>query len=97
MGRTISKKPAAKKIQDLYPEAFTLAFNIEQFARRYGTTPEELAEAILSSEDTFERRMKQPWKFTVHEITSIARLWGMTPAQLMTEPKYIVEPVEVLV
>lgn len=95
MGRTISKKPAIKKIEDLYPEAFTLAFNIESIARRYGTTQDELAQAILSSRDTFERRMKHPWKFTVHEITSIARLWGMTPAQLMIEPQYIVDPVEI--
>ncbi len=95
MGRTMSKTSSIKKIQDLYPEAFTLAFNIDVFSRRYGTTRDELAKAVMLSEDTFARRMKQPWEFTMSEITGIARMWHMTPAQLMIEPRYIVDPVEI--
>lgn len=88
-------KRKARTVQEQYPEAFLLAFNIEAFSRRYGTTRDELAQVTMTSEDTFARRMKKPWEFTLCEITSIARLWGMTPAQLMVEPRYVVEPMEI--
>lgn len=94
MGKTTRTEGKIKKVQDLYPEAFTLAYNIDQFCRRYGTTKEELAAATMTSPDTFTRRMKQPWEFTMCEITQIARIWKMSPAQLMVEPRYIVDPVE---
>ena len=94
MGKAIRTESKPKKVQDFYPEAFTLAHNIDQFCRKYGTTKEERAKATMTSTDTFERRMKQPWKFTMCEITQIARVWRMSPAQLMVEPRYIVDPVE---
>ena len=94
MGKTTRTEGKIKKVQDLYPEAFTLAYNIDQFCRRYGTTKEELAAATMTSPDTFTRRMKQPWEFTLCEFSQIARIGKMSPAQLMVEPRYIVDPVD---
>ena len=96
MPKKYKEKSKSKTIQDLHPEAFLLAFNIEQFARRYGTTDEELSAAMGGkSVDTLNRRRKKPWEYQYSEIAGIAKLWGLTPGQLTVEPRYIVEAAEI--
>ncbi|MGN1410251.1 MAG: hypothetical protein ACI4XJ_08750 [Eubacteriales bacterium] len=88
-------RPAKKrKIEEMMPEPFIVLSNIEILARRYGTSNARICEVMDISEDTLERRRREPWRFTLEELGAIAAEWGMTIGQLTVEPRYIVDPLE---
>lgn len=83
-----------KTVKDIYPSAFTVLQNIRALSAFYGTTDAELIRAMGGSASTLARRRRCPWQFTTAELTDIARLWGLTPEQLMVQPKYeVMQPI----
>ncbi len=92
MGRPAKKKTVA----DIYPQAFRIIANITWLQRRYNTTESEIVKAFGKTQNTWIDRKQKPWTITVEELTNIAEIWGLTPEQLMVEPRLIVEPCEVL-
>lgn len=93
MDRANHKK---QKIEDIFPGAFRVIANITWLRKRYNTSEEEIIAAIGKSQGTWINRKREPWTFTMEELTNIAALWGLTPEQLMVEPRLIVEPAEIL-
>lgn len=81
-----------KTLRELYPAAYIIADNIRALSARYGTTDADIARVMRGSLATVSRRKHEPWRFTVDELTDIAKLWSMTPEQLMIKPKYEVVP-----
>lgn len=90
MGRSVKKR----KIEEMMPEPFTVLANIEILSRRYGTSNARICEVMGISADTWERRRREPWRFTLKELAGIAAEWGITIGQLTVEPRYIVDPLE---
>lgn len=95
MKHKTARKEQKRKVEDIYPEAFLLLHNINNFCVRYGVTDEDLCMAMGKSSDTLYRRRKQPWTFTVIELLGIARELHVSIGQLYAEPVYPIPKVEV--
>ena len=88
----MSKNPAKKTkgknrtVEDLYPEAFLLLHNINNYYMRYGVTDDDLCEAMGKSNDTLYRRRRHPWTFTTLEVIGIAREFNVSIDRLYADP-----------
>lgn len=74
---------ANRSVKVLYPECYEVVKAIKANNAYYGTTNKDLCRVTRSSESTLARRFREPWTFTMRELTDIARLWGKTPTELM--------------
>lgn len=88
MSKIPAKKTKEKKraVENLYPEAFLLLHNINNYCMRYGVTDEELCEAMGKSDDTLYRRRRHPWTFTTLEVIGIARELHVSIDRLYADP-----------
>lgn len=96
MERTTKKSAAKITARDIYPEAYRVLANITWLAQRYDTPEEDIVSALGKTQNTWITRKKEPWNLTIKELKNIADLWGLTPQQLMVEPRLVVEYEEII-
>lgn len=96
MGATVRKSAAKLTARDIYPEAYRVLANIIWLSQRYDTPEDDIVSALGKTKNTWITRKKEPWNFTVKELKNIADLWGLTPQQLMVEPRLVVEHEEII-
>lgn len=70
------------------PEAFTAWDNMKFLADKNGIDLCELAAVAGISPKTLNRRAKRPDTFQLAEVIDMCRLFGVTLAQISTEPVY---------
>ncbi len=84
-----------KTYRDVCRPAAIMKGNILYFMEMGNYTTTELARAMCVSKSTVERRMREPWTFTVKEINLLEKYFSLKPGQLLIEPKH--EPIPIII
>lgn len=77
-----------KTVEEQYPQAYTVLGNIRLFQARQKVSDDDLISTLHVSRATYNRRLRNPWEISLKELTDIANEFGVSPEQLMVEPKF---------
>lgn len=78
----------SKKETNIGSVPHTLQTNITWLAAKNSNKNADIANAVGLSTMTWRNRISDPDSITVGELCTLAEMWGVTPAQLLTVPKF---------